>query len=96
MKTTIALSTAALMALAAPAFANAHTQGLESSANARSMADALQGGGGGNNSSLKDTLSLEGNGGVASFVSGGGTGGWGNEGSKLTGGQVSKRNKNDD
>lgn len=58
-------------------------------ANAQSMAAALKGGGGGNNSPLKSALGLVGNGGVASFVSGGGTGGWGNVGSTLTGGQVS-------
>ena len=34
---------------------------------------------------------LEGNGGVASYVSGKGNGGWGNIGSTLTGGQVSSR-----
>jgi hypothetical protein len=62
-------------------------------ANAQSMADALRGGGGGNNSALKDALGLEGNGGVASYVSGNGTGGWGNVGSTLTGGQVSKPKK---
>lgn len=88
----IAFSVAALvLAMSAPAMANDHNK--SNKANAQSMANALKGGGGGNNSSLKDTLELEGNGGVASYVSGGGTGGWGNEGSKLTGGQVSKRNK---
>jgi hypothetical protein len=61
--------------------------------NAKSMAGALKGGGGGNNSALKSSLGLEGNGGVASFVSGNGTGGWGNAGSKLLGGQVSKPKK---
>jgi hypothetical protein len=61
--------------------------------NAKAMADALKGGGGGNNSPLKDAYDLQGQGGVASFVSGGGFGGWGNEGSKLTGGQVSKPKK---
>ncbi len=86
----IALTVTALaLAFSAPAFANDKSN----KANAQSMAGALKGGGGGNNSSLKDDLGLEGKGGVASYVSGGGTGGWGNEGSKLTGGQVSKRNK---
>jgi len=56
-------------------------------AEARAMSQALKGGGGGNNSPLKDALELEGNGGVARFVSGGGNGGWGNIGSTLTGEQ---------
>ncbi|MXU66260.1 hypothetical protein [Oceanomicrobium pacificus] len=82
---------AMVLALSAPVVAQANDK--SNKANAQAMAAALKGGGGGNNSPLKDALGLEGNGGVASFVSGGGTGGWGNEGSKLTGGQVSKRNK---
>ena len=84
MKTVIAL--AALIAISSPALAGGNT-------NAQSMTAALKGGGGGNNSPLKATLGLEGNGGVASYVSGGGNGGWGNVGSTLTGGQVSNRPK---
>jgi hypothetical protein len=85
---------AAIAALAAaPAFAGGHANGGNSEA-AKGMAAALKSGGGGNNSPLKEALGLEGNGGVASFVSGKGTGGWGNVGSALLPtGQVSKRNK---
>ncbi|THD84631.1 hypothetical protein E7811_02520 [Aliigemmobacter aestuarii] len=84
MTKTTAVLAAALLALASPVLADNPT-------NAKSMASALKGGGGGNNSPLKEALGLEGNGGVASFVSGGGNGGWGNIGSTLTGGQVSSR-----
>lgn len=80
--TRIAALTATLaLALASPVFAGGHN------AEAKAMAQALKGGGGGNNSDLKAQLGLEGNGGVASFVSGKGNGGWGNVGSTLTGEQ---------
>lgn len=82
MKTKI-LATIALLALPAPALAT--------NEDAHAMAGALKGGGGGNNSALKADLGLTGQGGVASYVSGGGTGGWGNVGSTLTGGQVSNK-----
>ena len=85
MKTVIAL--AALIAVASPAMAQQPADSVGK------MVNALKGGGGGNNSPLKDALGLTGNGGVASYVSGGGTGGWGNVGSTLTGGQVSSSNK---
>lgn len=72
----------------APAFAGPS----KGNAEAKAMAQALKGGGGGNNSPLKAALGLTGNGGVASYVSGNksvlGTekiGGWGNIGSTLTG-----------
>jgi|GEM_PF-3564116 len=78
------------LAFAPVAFAGGHGNNKEA---AQGMAAALKGGGGGNDSPLKEALSLEGKGGVASFVSGKGTGGWGNEGSKILGNQVSKRNK---
>ncbi|MCT8329709.1 hypothetical protein [Albidovulum sediminis] len=87
MKTTFTILTAGLLAVAAPAFADSNKDA------AQNMAAALKGGGGGNNSPIKDALGLEGNGGVASYVSGGGNGGWGNVGSGLVGDQVSKRNK---
>jgi hypothetical protein len=74
----------ATLCLAGTAQADGHTNG-KGNAEARAMADALKGGGGGNNSPLKALLELEGNGGVASFVSGKGNGGWGNVGSTLTG-----------
>lgn len=79
------------LAFAPAAFAKGHSNG--NSEAAKGMATALKGGGGGNNSPLKEALTLEGNGGVASFVSGEGTGGWGNVGSSILGNQVSKRNK---
>jgi len=78
---------AGLMAVGAPALAESNKDA------AQNMAAALRGGGGGNNSPIKEALSLTGNGGVASYVSGNGTGGWGNVGSALVGDQVSKRNK---
>ncbi|MCV2868196.1 hypothetical protein OEW28_06095 [Defluviimonas sp. WL0002] len=87
MKTTLTILTAGLLAVAAPAMADSNKDA------AQNMAAALKGGGGGNNSPIKEALGLEGNGGVASYVSGGGTGGWGNVGSGLVGDQVSKRNK---
>jgi hypothetical protein len=75
--------------MAAPAMAESNKTA------ARGMAEALKGGGGGNNSPLKDAdaLDLQGQGGVASFVSGKGTGGWGNEGSAILGNQVSNSGK---
>lgn len=80
------------LAFAPAAIAGGHNN--SNKAAAQGMAMALKGGGGGNNSPLKEVLELEGNGGVASFVSGKGTGGWGNKGSALLpSGQVSKRNK---
>lgn len=84
MKTKV-MAALAVLALSLPAHAG--------NTNAQSMAAALKSGGGGNGSALKDALGLTGQGGVARFVSGGGTGGWGNEGSKLTGGQVSSKGK---
>jgi hypothetical protein len=59
------------------------------------MAGALKGGGGGNNSPLKDALALDGNSGVAGFVrcKVSKTGGWGNVGSAILENQVSRRNK---
>lgn len=92
MKTKTVIAFAALIAFTAPALAAGNGKG-NGNANAQSMAAALQGGGGGNNSPLKAQLGLTGNGGVASYVSGGGNGGWGNVGSTLTGGQVSSSNK---
>lgn len=89
MKTMIAF--AALIAMSGVALA-------QQPATVSGMTGALKSGGGGNNSPLKDTLGLEGKGGVASYVSGSksvlgttGVGGWGNVGSTLTGGQVSSR-----
>ncbi|UWQ13373.1 hypothetical protein K3556_10450 [Aliiroseovarius sp. M344] len=69
-----------LALMASPALA-----GKNNPTEAKAMAAALKKGGGGNNSPLKAALGLEGKGGVASFVSGGGSGGWGNVGSTLTG-----------
>ena len=84
------------LAFAPAAFAKGHSNGNNEAA--QGMAAALKEGGGGNNSPLKDALSLEGNGGVASFVSGNnadrkGNSGWGNAGSAILENQVSKRNK---
>ncbi|SPF75898.1 hypothetical protein ALP8811_00892 [Aliiroseovarius pelagivivens] len=76
---TICVSTVLLLATS-PALA-----GKNNPEEAKAMASALKKGGGGNNSPLKDALGLEGKGGVAKFVSGGGNGGWGNVGSTLTG-----------
>lgn len=90
MKTKTVIAFAAIIAFATPALAAGKGKG---NANAQAMAAALQGGGGGNNSPLKGALGLTGNGGVASYVSGDGTGGWGNVGSTLTGGQVSNSKK---
>ena len=92
MKTLI-IALAATVALGSVAFADGHYNPKSNKEAAQGMKAALKGGGGGNNSPLKDALNLDGNGGVASFVSGGGTGGWGNEGSAILGNQVSKRNK---
>lgn len=76
----IVIAAAAALAIPGAALAGGHNPG-----EAKAMASALKGGGGGNNSPLKEALGLEGNGGVASFVSGKGNGGWGNIGSTLTG-----------
>ena len=73
----IAIAAIALSTFAAPAIAGGNSDA------AKGMAAALKGGGGGNNSPLKGALNLTGNGGVASFVSGNGTGGWGFVGSSL-------------
>jgi hypothetical protein len=89
MLRTIAI-TAFTLAIAANAQAFAGPS--KGNTEARAMSLALKGGGGGNNSPLKEALSLTGNGGVASYVSGNksvlGTekiGGWGSIGSTLTG-----------
>lgn len=91
--TRLTLAAIAAIGLSTPALAGGHSQSPDA---VKGMTSALKGGGGGNNSALKDGLGLEGKGGVASFVSGGGNGGWGNVGSNLTGGRVSNRPAPDD
>ena len=77
-----------------PLFLGGHAKSSNKDA-AQNMASALKGGGGGNNSPLKDALALEGNGRVAGFASCkvSKTGGWGNVGSTILENQVSRRNK---
>lgn len=81
IRTIVYTALALSLATTTPALAG----GENPKAEARAMAEALKKGGGGNNSPLKSALNLEGKGGVAKFVSGGGNGGWGNVGSTLTG-----------
>jgi hypothetical protein len=81
MKSTIIVAAVAALAVSAPAFAKGHNPG-----EAKGMASFLKGGGGGNDSVAKTLLGVaDQKGGVAKFVSGGGTGGWGNVGSLVTG-----------
>jgi len=87
MTKSIAIIAAAIMAVSTPALAGGHNQ---NPGEARAMAGDLKGGDGGKNSplvaiveGLTDGETCEGA--VASCVSGGGIGGWGNVGSTLTG-----------
>ena len=100
MKTTIAITAAALVALSTTAFAGAHTQGLESSANAKAMAENIKTFGGSTAKQLNQRGALP---------QEPSNRGWGNAGSAATGagaldsnevtatpgGQVSKRGNND-
>lgn len=88
MKTTLALSAAALLVLAAPAMAKGHSNKAE----ARAMADALKSGINQDQETKDAVDSLEigtakpnANAAVPARVSGGKNGGWGNIGSTLTG-----------
>ena len=83
MKLTISIIALAV-ATSSAAFAGGHLSKQEI---AQQMVTAIKVFGAGNNSGLKDALGLEGNGGVASYVSGkksaNKNGGWGNVGSAI-------------